>query len=80
MPRRPFAQIVAATFAANPDLAEQFYISASELLHDFDTWGPVIQANEDGEYDQSTEIEQLRAAYDQLSAKITVVELASNSG
>ncbi len=76
MARRPFSQIVAAAFAANPELAEQFYISASELLHDFDTWGPVIQGNEDGEYDESTEIEQLRAAYDQLSAKITAMELA----
>ena len=81
MPRRPFSEVVAAVFAANPELAEEFYISASELLNDFEHWGPVIQANEHGEYDDSTEIVKLRTAYEALSAKINALALEdSRSG
>ena len=75
MPRRPFSEVVAAVFAAHPELAEEFYISASELLNDFDHWGPVIQANESGEYDDSTEIMKLRVAYEALSSKINTLAL-----
>ena len=78
MPRKPFSEIVAATFAANPELAEEFYLSASELLNDFDHWGPMIQANEDGEYDDTTEIQKLRIAYEGLSQKINALALRNS--
>ena len=79
MARRPFAEIVVAAFAERPDLAEEFYLSASELLHDFDEFGPVVQSNEDGQYDESTEIEKLRQAYNEIApliAQLSLGELA----
>lgn len=79
MPRRPFSEVVVAAFAARPDLAEEFYLSASELLHDFDVYGPAVQANELGEYDETTEIEKLRVAYDGLSALINRLCLADSA-
>ena len=48
--------------ALNVDLANQLYLAASEIVDDFDDYGPVLQANEDGQYDASTAIEKLRAA------------------
>jgi hypothetical protein len=80
MPRRPFPEVVVAAFAARPDLAEEFYLSASELLHDFDEYGPVVQANEFGEYDDTTEIEKLRVAYNGLSALINKLCLSDSTG
>ena len=43
-------------------MAAELYYAASEIVDDFDDYGPVIQANIDGEYDDSTAIVQLRNA------------------
>jgi hypothetical protein len=48
--------------AQHPDLVAELYYAASEIVDDFDDWGPVIQANENSVYDDSTTIEHLRAA------------------
>ncbi len=70
MPREPFSARVVRAFAADPEAAAELYISASEIINDFEHWGPVIQANEDGVYDDSTEIVKLRLAYERISAII----------
>lgn len=36
--------------------------SAMEILDDFDSYGPVLQSNESGEYDSNTGIGRLRKA------------------
>ncbi len=46
----------------HPDLVAELYYAASEIVDDFDDWGPVIQANEESVYDESTTIQKLRAA------------------
>ena len=48
--------------AANPELATALYLAASEVVDDFDDYGPVLQANVDGKYDPSTAVERLREA------------------
>ena len=68
MARDPFPTRLIRAFAADPDAAVEFYIAASEILNDFEHWGPVIQANEDGVYDDSTEIVKLRLAYERISS------------
>ena len=37
-------------------------LAALEIVDDFDRYGEVLQAADDGEYDQNTAIEKLRAA------------------
>ena len=54
--------------AAHPQLAFDFYCAASEIVDDFEEWGPVLQANEHSEYDDSTAIVRLRALRNQLIA------------
>lgn len=51
-----------ACLAASPELATALYVAASEIVDDFDDYGPVLQANEHGSYDASTAIEKLREA------------------
>ena len=68
MARDPFPTRLIRAFAADPDAAVEFYIAASEVLNDFEHWGPVFQANEDGVYDDSTEIVKLRLAYERISS------------
>lgn len=79
MPREPFSARVVRAFAADPEAAAEFYMSASELLNDFEHWGPVIQVNEDGVYDDSTEIVKLRLAYERISAIIAAQFKAADS-
>lgn len=57
---------IASALAANPELAEQLYMLASEIVDDFEDFGPVLQANDAGEYDDSTTIARLKTVRDQL--------------
>ncbi len=52
--------------AKHPDLVASLYYAASEIVDDFDDWGPMLQANIDSEYDESTAIEKLRVARNAL--------------
>ena len=52
---------MARAFAADPQLAFDFYCAASAIVDDFEEWGPVLQANEGGEYDDTAAIVRLRA-------------------
>ncbi len=58
----------ARIFFANPVDTFELVCMASNIVDDFDEWGPVIQANVDGEYSPETSIERLRAARDRLFA------------
>ena len=53
-------------FTDDPILAMDFYCMASEIVDDFDDWGPMVAANEDGEYDESTAIVKLRRLRDEI--------------
>lgn len=44
----------------DPDVALQFYLTASEIVDDFEEWGPVLQANLDGHYDETSAIIRLQ--------------------
>jgi hypothetical protein len=48
-----------ALFTAAPALAD----AAAQLLHEFDTWGEVLQSDTDGLYGPETAIERLRSAH-----------------
>jgi hypothetical protein len=60
MSPNPMAAKLARILARDPQLAFDFYCAASEIVDDFEDYGPVLQANEDGAYDDSTTIIQLR--------------------
>ena len=48
--------------AKHPDLLAEFYYAASEIVDDFDDWGPVLQANEASVHDDSSPVQRLRVA------------------
>ena len=52
----------------NPELAEQLYLAASEIVDDFDDYGAVLQGNQHGKYDRGTAVEKLRAARDAIAS------------
>ena len=49
-----------AYLAANPEALRDLYLAASEIVDDFDDYGPVLQATEDGDYDAGTAIGRLK--------------------
>jgi hypothetical protein len=49
MRRRPMEQRIAKV-AENPELAFEFYCMASEVVDDFEEYGPVLQADQEGAY------------------------------
>lgn len=65
-----FAARLLRALHAEPELAVDLYLNASELVADLDEWGPVIQANVDGEYDEATVIQRLRVARDTIEARL----------
>lgn len=52
--------------ARNPDQVYELYLLASEIVDDFEDYGPVLQANIDGEYDGTTVIGRLREIRNEL--------------
>ncbi len=58
----------ARTFYDDPVAAFELVCMASNLVDDFDDYGPVIQADEDGTYSPDTSIQRLRHARDRLFA------------
>ena len=68
MASSPHVEQMANLLAAHPQLAFDFYCAASEIVDDFEDYGPVLQANEHSEYDDSTAIVRLRALRNQIIA------------
>jgi len=66
-----------AFFAMHPRTAEELYLSASEIVDDFEDFGPVLQASEDGKYDGSTALGRLRAVRNSI---IEALESAGPTG
>ena len=59
--RQPHSRLLQA-LNQNPRLLIEFYLAASEIVDDFEDWGPVLQADLSGEYDETTSISRLRKA------------------
>jgi hypothetical protein len=57
-------------FVENPDAAAALYLAASEIVDDFEEFGPVLQANLDGEYDESTAIRKLQRIRNEIIAAL----------
>ncbi len=53
-------------FSRHPEVAKEMYYWGSEIVDDFDDYGPVIQSNEVGEYDDSTAFGRLRIVRDAI--------------
>lgn len=58
--------------ANHPELARDLYLLASEIVDDFHDYGPVLQANDDGEYDDSSVIRRLEAIRNQIIERLRV--------
>lgn len=67
------AQKITRILGSHPDLAFEFYCMASEIVDDFEDYGSVTQADDDGEYTDETTIGRLRLARNRL------VEIMRNS-
>jgi len=65
---------IAKVLGENPELAFEFYCMASEVVDDFEDYGPVLQADEDGAYSEETTIKRLQAA------RRRVIELLQRPG
>lgn len=64
--RNTFERDLARILADDPKLAVELYTMASEIVDDFDDFGPVIQADENGDYSAATTIGRLRRARDEI--------------
>ncbi len=47
-------------FSLHPHIAAELYLWASEIVDDFEDYGPVLQSADDGRYDESTAFGRLR--------------------
>jgi hypothetical protein len=56
------AKDIVDLLAADLELAFAFYCAASEIVDDFEDYGPQLMGSEDGEYDDSTPIGKLQSA------------------
>jgi len=59
-----------AALASSEELLLDLYLAASEVCDDFEDYGPVLQAGDDGEYDESTAIARLKAIRRQLKQRL----------
>lgn len=57
----------------HPDLAVEFYSLASEIVDDFEDYGPVLQADENGEYSEETVIRRLQRVRNEIISKLRAV-------
>ena len=69
MPPQPMAIAFAKILGDDPQLAFDFYCAASEIVDDFEDWGPALQGNEDGSYDENTPIGRLTALRKEIIAR-----------
>jgi hypothetical protein len=63
-------------FTLHPEIAKELYLWASEIVDDFDDYGPVVQSDEEGHYDESTTLGKLRIVRDSI---VTAIEDSSGS-
>jgi hypothetical protein len=61
---------LASVLAANPEFAFELYCQASEVVDDFNEFGPVLQADADGQYSSETTIRRLEAVRNRIVSKI----------
>jgi len=47
-------------FSLHPRIAAELYLWASEIVDDFEDYGPVLQSADNGKYDDSTALGRLR--------------------
>lgn len=59
-------QQLLAALNSDPNSALDFFFAANEVVADFRDWGPVLQADENGEYTPETAIIQLEQARDAI--------------
>lgn len=57
---------IARVLGEHPTLALEFYCMASEVVDDFEDYGPVLQGDENGSYTGATVIRRLQAARNEL--------------
>ena len=77
MTLHPMIHRIARVLGENSELAFEFYCMASEIVEDFEDWGPMIRANEAGGYDARTTISRLRVARDKIIELEQLAELRS---
>lgn len=59
-------QQLLAAFNKDPEAASDFFFAANEVVADFHDWGPVLQADEHGDYTEETAIIQLQRCRDAI--------------
>lgn len=70
MSTNPLATKVSRVLASNPDLAFDLYCQASEIVDDFEDYGPMLQADEDGNYTEETTLRRLERVRNELRTLI----------
>ena len=56
------SKAIVDVLAADLELAFAFYCAASEIVDDFEDYGPQLMGTEAGEYDERTPVGKLQAA------------------
>ncbi len=67
---RDMADRLVRVLTNDPILAMDFYCVASEIVDDFDDYGPVLQANDHSVYDDSTAIVRFAALRNELTKRL----------
>jgi len=71
---------ILAYLAEHPEMLKELYLASSEIVDDFDEYGETLQASVDGEYDETSPIEKLRKARDQIVFEAEGYWLSSTKG
>lgn len=77
MQREDLADRLVEAFRAHPQLALEFYCMASEVVDDFEDYGPALQADSTGTYTDQTVIRRLQVARNEL---VRLLAARRNSG
>jgi len=74
------AQDIVDLLANDLELAFEFYCAASEIVDDFEDYGPQLAGTEAGEYDDSTPIGRLQSARSIIIERLQAANAARQPG
>jgi hypothetical protein len=73
------ANKIARVLGSNPELAFELYCMASEVVDDFEDYGPVLQADEHGEYSEATTLRRLQTARNEIKRHLAGLSASEQS-
>lgn len=74
------SQSIVNVLSADLELAFEFYCAASEIVDDFEDYGPQLCGTEAGDYDDSTPIGKLQRARNAIIRRLQAASAERSAG